>query len=414
MIIARKALASIFTWVPPAPLPLCLETAMIQLKGMLTRLSTRFLYIPISTYRSATMTAFPNLLSRGTMGRLEVRNRVFMAPLTRNRAQSNGIPKPLAIAYYGQRASAGLIVTEATQIDPGGKGYLDTPGIHRDDQALAWGQVAEAVHQQGGLIIMQLWHVGRISHLSLLPPGVSPVAPSAIPANSQTFTANGFEPVSPPRALTLAEVEAMVDKYVTAAKLAIEAGMDGVEIHGANGYLINQFIATNTNQRTDHYGGSVENRARFLLQVLDAVAEAIGGDRVGVRLSPTGKFNDIDDQAVRENYTYVYDQIGDRNLAYLHVVERFPGIPSSPEDEALLKELRQSFRGNYIANGGYDPLSAEAVIAEGAFAVAFGRPFIANPDLPERIANGVDLAEPDPSTFYGGDEKGYIDYPRAT
>jgi N-ethylmaleimide reductase len=360
------------------------------------------------------MTAFPNLLNRGTMGRLEVKNRVFMAPLTRNRAQANGIPKPMAATYYAQRASAGLIVTEATQIDPVGKGYLDTPGIHTDDQAAAWAQVVEAVHQLGGLMVMQLWHVGRISHLSLLPPGTSPVAPSAIPANTQTFTEKGFEPVSPPRALTLAEVEAMVGKYAAAAKLAIQTGMDGVEIHGANGYLINQFIATNTNQRTDQYGGTVENRARLLLQVIDAVAEAIGGDCVGVRLSPTGKFNDIDDQAVRENYTYLYDQIGDRNLAYLHVVERFPGIPSSAEDEALIQDLRQRFRGNYIANGGYDPFTAEAVIADGAFAVAFGRPFIANPDLPERIARDMDLAEPDGSTFYGGDEKGYIDYPRAT
>lgn len=360
------------------------------------------------------MSQFSKIFQSGQLGDIQVKNRVFMAPLTRNRAQSDGTPKDMAIEYYKQRASAGLIVSEATQIDPMAKGYLDTPGIHNGDQAAVWQKITDAVHKKGGKMYCQLWHVGRISHTSLLPNGQVPLAPSAIAAKTQTFTAKGFQDVSMPRSISVSEIKEIVDQYVSAAKLAMTSGFDGVEVHSANGYLLNQFIATNSNLRTDEYGGSVENRARFLLEVIDAVTANLGAGRVGVRLSPTGKFNDVNDTQVKENYTYIFSELAKRKLSYLHVVESFPGSQSTTEEENLVKSLRASFNGNYIANGGYDGEQAEKVISEGAFAVAFGRPFISNPDLPERLKQGVALTEADQSTFYGGDEKGYTDYVRKT
>ncbi len=358
------------------------------------------------------MKNYPKIFEAGKMGEVKVKNRIFMAPMTRNRADSYGIPKEMAVEYYSQRASAGLIVTEATQIDPIGKGYFNTPGIYNGDQAAMWAKIAEGVHKNDGLIFMQLWHVGRISHNSLLPEGEVPVAPSAITANAQTFTAMGFEDVSTPRELSVPEIKSLVSKYVFAAKLAMDAGLDGVELHGANGYLLNQFISTNTNHRRDEYGGNVENRARFLLEVVDALAKEIGAGRVGVRLSPIGKFNDIDDSSAGENYSYIYDELGRRNLSYLHVVEQFPGVDNTDSEIQLVNDLRERFVGNYISNGNYNPESAEQAVGKGAFAVAFGRPFISNPDLPERIKAGVALTEPDQATFYGGKEKGYTDYPK--
>ena len=358
------------------------------------------------------MSQIEALLQPVSLGALKLSNRVLMAPLTRNRAHPNGVPQDMAIEYYRQRASAGLIITEATQISPLGKGYLNTPGIYNDAQAMVWKKIVETVHKEGGRIVLQLWHVGRISHVSLLPNGEPPVAPSAIAAKSQTFTANGFENTSEPRALSVQDIQSTIADYVKAAKLAREIGFDGVEVHGANGYLINQFLATNSNQRTDEYGGSPEARARFLLEVVDAVSKAIGADRTGLRLSPTGKFNDIQDEQARETYTYAIKELNKRKLAYLHFVERFPGFPVDQDDEALLNDLRNLWEGAYIANGDFDRDRGEVYVKEGrADAIAYGRPFIANPDLPERFAKGASLNEADQNTFYGGDEHGYTDYP---
>lgn len=351
------------------------------------------------------------LFEKGMLGNIEVKNRVFMAPLTRCRAHPDGTPHKMAIKYYAQRASAGLIIAEATQINASGKGYVNTPGIHNMKHAEAWKKVTYAVHEKGGKIVLQLWHVGRISHNSHLAEGQVPLAPSAIRANATTSTATGSEAVSEPKAMSLDEINTTIGDYVRAAKLAISAGFDGVEVHGANGYLLNQFIATNSNVRDDKYGGSPENRARLLLEVVDAVTDAVGSSKVGVRLSPTGKFNDINDEQAEETYTHLYSELDKRELAYLHVVERFPGYEIAGEHETLLSKLKLSYSGNFIGNGGYDKASASKAVDDGVFAVAFGRPFIANPDLPERLENGVELAEADQDTIYGGDEKGYSDYP---
>lgn len=351
------------------------------------------------------------LFEKGTLGNIEVNNRVFMAPLTRNRAHPDGTPHEMAIKYYAQRAGAGLIVSEATQVSPQGKGYINTPGIYNLKHVNAWKQVTDAVHKNGGKIVLQLWHVGRIGHYSLLADGETPVAPSAIKANANTVTENGGQPVSEPRALSLEEIKSTVTDFVRGAKLAIDAGFDGVEIHGANGYLFNQFLSTNTNIREDEYGGSPENRARALLEVVDAVSNEIGSAKVGVRVSPTGAFNDIHDEQADETYSYLYAKLDQRKLAYLHVAERFPGADISNEDEILLNKLRLSYSGNYIGNGGYEKLSAVKAVDDGAFAVAFGRPFIANPDFPKRLASNAELAEVNQDTIYGGDEKGYSDYP---
>lgn len=355
------------------------------------------------------------LFENGTLGDIEVKNRVFMAPLTRNRAHSDGTPHKMAVKYYTQRASAGLIVTEGAQISPQGQGYINTPGIYNEKQKDAWAKINRSVHAEGGKMVVQLWHVGRISHTSLLPGGAQPVAPSAIQANAYTFTENGTENgtenASPPNALTLEGIKGVVAEYVNAARVAMEAGFDGVEVHAANGYLLNQFISARTNVREDKYGGSPENRARLLLEVVDAVSAEIGRGRVGVRVSPTGKFNDFDDTDAEANYTYIYKELGSRDLAYLHVVESSPGHPVSDAEHELLSALRSSFTGNYIANGNYDKASATDVLDEGNFAVSIGRPFIANPDFVARLRDNAALNEVDSETLYGGDEKGYSDYP---
>lgn len=350
------------------------------------------------------------LFKPGKLGEIDVKNRIFMAPLTRNRADPDGTPYELAAKYYAQRASAGLIISEASQISPLGKGYINTPGIYAPKHIAAWKEITDAVHAEGGKIVLQLWHVGRISHDTLLPEGEVPVAPSAVRADAQTVTVDGQTSVSVPRELAVAEIETIVADFAKAARAASDAGFDGVEVHGANGYLLNQFIATNTNQRTDAYGGSPEKRARLVLDVIDAVSNEVGRGRVGVRLSPTGTFNDIHDSEANVTYGYLFAQIEKRDLAFLHVVEAFPGFEPSGEDRDLIAGLRHAFSGNYIANGGYDKDTALEAIEKGIAAISFGRMFISNPDLPERLRVGAELAEVNQETLYGGDGTGYIDY----
>ncbi|WP_349998231.1 alkene reductase [Stenotrophomonas lacuserhaii] len=352
------------------------------------------------------------LFSATRLGAIAIANRVVMAPLTRNRALPDRVPTPLAVEYYGQRAGAGLIIAEATQISPLGQGYLDTPGIYSSAQVQGWKAVTDEVHARGGKIVLQLWHVGRISHTSLLPEGEVPVAPSAIRADAKTFTANGFEDVSTPRALALDEIPALIEDYRKAAHNAIEAGFDGVEVHAANGYLIDQFLRDGSNKREDAYGGSIENRTRLLFEVVSAVAGTIGAARTGVRLSPTtpaGDAHDSDPQPLFERAVERLDDI--EGLAFVHVIEGSTGgdRDNIPFDYAA---LRSRFGGAWIANNGYDKTRAEAALASGyADAVAFGRAFIANPDLVERLRRDAPLAEIDQATLYGGGAKGYTDYP---
>jgi N-ethylmaleimide reductase len=343
------------------------------------------------------------------LGDMTLSNRVFMAPLTRNRATPSGVPGPWASTYYSQRASAGLIVTEATQISPMGKGYINTPGIHSEEQISGWKTVVEAVHRSGGRIFLQLWHVGRISHGSLLPGNTSPVAPSAIRARAQTFVDTGFVDVSPPRALSLAEVRSTIEDYGRAAANAKAAGFDGVELHGANGYLIDQFLRSSSNARTDTYGGSAANRVRFLGEVVDAVLGVWEGARVGVRISPVGTFNDMGDTNPEETFARVVDVLNGHQLGYLHVVE--DPIPADLKAD-FFGRLRSAWKGIYVANGGYDAERGERAVSDGsADAVAYGRLFLTNPDLPTRLSRRGPLNVPDIKSFYGGDERGYIDYP---
>lgn len=348
-----------------------------------------------------------------TLGDLQLKNRVFMAPLTRNRATPDGVPGPWASTYYSQRASAGLIVTEATQISPMGKGYVNTPGIHSAQQIAGWKSVIDAVHQSGGRIFLQLWHVGRISHSSLLPNHASPLAPSAIRANSQTVTATGFVDVSEPRAMTLPDIRQTIEDFRKAAANAKAAGLDGVEIHAANGYLVDQFLQTKSNIRTDDYGGAASNRVRFLREVVDAVLSVWEAPRVGVRISPFGTFNDMGDENPEQTYSHVVDVLNGLGLGYLHVVEAAPGeAPANKRMSDLFNHLRATWNGVYIANGGYDAARGErAVSSQAADAVAYGRLFLANPDLPKRLQFGGPLNAQDPTSFYGGTELGYVDYP---
>ncbi len=343
------------------------------------------------------------------LGDMRLSNRMFMAPLTRNRATPRGVPGPWASTYYSQRASAGLIVTEATQISPMGKGYINTPGIHSEEQIAGWKSVVDAVHRSGGRIVLQLWHVGRISHSSLLPGNASPVAPSAIRARAQTVIATGFVDVSEPRALSLTEIRQTIEDYGRAASNAKAAGFDGVEIHAANGYLIDQFLKSQSNVRTDTYGGSVANRARFLGEVVEAVLNVWDPGRVGVRISPLGTFNDMGDANPEETFARVVDVLNGHRPGYLHVVE--DTIPVDQKAD-FFGRLRTAWKGIYVANGGYDAERGERAVADGsADAVAYGRLFLANPDLPARLSRRGPLNLPDTNSFYGGDERGYIDYP---
>jgi len=348
-----------------------------------------------------------------TMGKLQLKNRVFMAPLTRNRARPDGVPGSMAAVYYSQRASAGLIVTEATQISPMGKGYVNTPGIHADEQVAEWKKIVAAVHQAGGRIFLQLWHVGRISHSSLLPDNVAPLAPSAIRAKSQTVTASGFVDVSTPRAMTAADILQTIGDFRKAAANAHLAGFDGVEIHAANGYLIDQFLQSKSNARTDDYGGTTAKRVRFLREVVEAVLDVWESTRVGVRISPGGTFNDMEDEDPEQTFSQVVDMLNGFRLGYLHVVEPAPEeTPAREQLTTLFKYLRGAWKGIYIVNGGYDAARGELAVSSGdADAVAYGRLFLANPDLPKRLSHRAPLNAPDPKTFYGGTAAGYIDYP---
>jgi N-ethylmaleimide reductase len=355
--------------------------------------------------------AVADLFTPVRLGRHELANRIVMAPLTRNRAGAGNVPQAMHAEYYAQRASAGLIVTEATQVSPQGVGYPGTPGIHTPEQIAAWRRVTDAVHDEGGRVFLQIWHVGRISHPSLQRDHALPVAPSAIRPAGDAFTATGPQRFVTPRALTRDEIPGIVASFRMGAVNAIEAGFDGVEIHGANGYLLDQFLRDGSNRRTDRYGGSIENRARLLLEVVDAAADAIGADRVAVRLSPINGFNSMTDSDPDATFGYVARQLSARGLAYLHVVETdFAGATEKRRYDR--DALRTAYRGTYIANGGYDHARAlDAIRTDAADLVSFGAPYVANPDLVERFALGAPLNAPDPATFYGGDERGYIDYP---
>ena len=350
------------------------------------------------------------LFSSVEVGPLRLPNRVVMAPLTRSRAGAGNVPTQLSVLYYAQRAGAGLIIAEATQIVPEGQGYISTPGIHSREQIEGWKCVTKAVHVVGGHIVLQLWHVGRISHPSFQPGGALPVAPSAIRPKVQAFTAKGFEPIPTPRALEASEIPGIVEKYAQAAQNALEAGFDGVEVHAANGYLIDQFLRDQTNKRTDRYGGSIENRSRFLLEVVDAVSAVAGAERTGVRISPQNGQNDISDTNPQVLFDYVAEHLSRRDLAYLHIIEGDTGgLPVPPFDYAKLKRL---FGGIVIANNGFDKARANEAISEGrADLVAFGKPFISNPDLVIRLLLDAPLMPANRETFYGGSEQGYTDYP---
>ena len=352
-----------------------------------------------------------DLFSPVKLGAISLSNRMVMAPLTRNRAGEGGVPQAINATYYAQRASAGLIISEATPISTMAHGYPALPGIYNDAQVAGWKKVTDAVHAKGGKIVIQLWHVGRISHPSLLPNNALPVAPSAIKPAGKAFTYQGLVDYVEPRALEVNELAGIVADYVHATQYALAAGFDGVEVHAANGYLLDQFLRDGSNQRTDNYGGSVENRARLLMEVTKAVVAVAGADKVGVRLSPVNPFNDMKDSNPQALFNYVTESLNQFNLAYLHVVEGgiHGGGIADPFDFDAMRKL---FKGAYIANLSYDKVRGNAVIASGhADAVAYGVPFIANPDLVERFKADTPLNEADASTFYGGTEKGYTDYP---
>ena len=351
------------------------------------------------------MSKLPPLFEPFELGPITLGNRLVMAPLTRNRAGAGDVPHALNAEYYAQRADAGLIITEGSQISPEGKGYPGTPGIYSPEQVAGWRLVTDAVHRKGGRIFLQLWHVGRISHPSLQPDGQLPVAPSALKPAGNAMTAQGFVPFVEPRALALDEIPGIIATYRQAAINAKEAGFDGVEVHGANGYLLDQFLRDGTNKREDAYGGSVENRARLLLEVVGVVSTVFGAARVGVRLSPINPFNDIQDSDPQATFDYVATQLGSRGLAYLHVFQ----AGTEPFD---WQRLRKAFGGTFVVNGGYDRAKAEAALEIGAASlVALGVPFLANPDLVERLKRNAPLNAPDPATFYVGGPKGYTDYP---
>lgn len=354
-----------------------------------------------------------DLFSPVRLGPYTLANRIVMAPLTRSRAQSGDVPSPLAAEYYGQRASAGLIVSEATQISPQGKGYAFTPGIYSAAQVEGWRRVTEAVHGKRGRIFLQLWHVGRISHPSLQPGGGLPVAPSAVAPQGKAFTATGFEPFVTPRALDTEEIPGIVEDYRKAARNALDAGFDGVEVHAANGYLLEQFLRDSINRRTDRYGGSRENRARLLLEATEAVVSVWGAERVGLRLSPVSPANDLGpDSDPQATYSHVVEALNGLGLVYLHVVEGATQGPREVPNGFDLQVLRRLFKGTYIANNGYDlALAREARRRNLADLIAFGRYFIANPDLVERLRRSAPLNELDRTTLYGGGAKGYTDYP---
>lgn len=361
--------------------------------------------------------AFETLFTPHQLGSLSIPNRVIMAPLTRSRTPDS-VPGKMQEAYYGQRAGAGLIISEATNISPTARGYVYTPGIWTDAQEAGWKGVVEAVHAKGGRIALQLWHVGRVSHEMVQPDGQQPVAPSALKGEgAQCFVefedgTAGQHPTSTPRALETDEIPGIVEDYRQAAERAKRAGFDMIEVHAANAYLLNQFLATGTNKRTDQYGGSLENRARFPLEVVDAVIDVYGADRVGIRMTPFIELFGLTDDEPEAMAFYMAEQLSKRGLAYLHLNEPNWAGGDITFPVGFREQMRERFSGSLIYCGNYDAAHAEARIGDNtADAVAFGRPYIANPDLPERFRVNATLTEPNHETFYGGDEKGYTDYP---
>ncbi len=352
-----------------------------------------------------------NLFSPITVGPYNLSNRIFMAPMTRNRAPET-VPNSLMKTYYSQRAKAGLIISEGTQISSQAIGYPGTPGIHTNEQVAGWKKVTAAVHEHDGHIFCQLWHVGRISHPKLQPEDKLPIAPSAIKPEGEAMTLEGPRPFVTPQALTIEGINDILSDYAYAAQCALDAGFDGVEIHAANGYLIDQFLRDGSNQREDNYGGSFENRSRLLLEVIERVSKVWGSNRVGVRISPLQPFNDMKDSAPEALFTYLVKQLNTVGLAYLHVTEMGSELPGAAGPVFDLKKLRALFDGVYITNSGYNKDRGNKAIEKNtADAVAFGIPFIANPDLVKRYEIDAKLNEADPSSFYGGADNGYTDYP---
>lgn len=355
----------------------------------------------------------PDLFTPLQFGPFTTPNRIFLAPLTRCRAEAGNVPGDLAAEYYRQRATAGLLISEATSVSPNGFGYPNTPGIFTDAQVEGWKKATGAVHAAGSRIFLQLWHVGRISHPSYQPGQALPIAPSAIRPRGQVFTGTAMADFVTPRALESSEIPGIIEEYVHGARLAKLAGFDGVEIHNANGYLLDQFLRDGTNKRTDSYGGSVANRARLTLEVTRAVAEVWGADRVGIRLSPGGVFNDMRDSNPLETFGYVLRELSPMNLAYAHVTcVTAQDIAHGATAGVGPKELRSNYKGRMVTAGGFDLASGNQALKEGwADAIAFGVSFLANPDLPERFKRGAPLNVPDESTFYAPGPKGYTDYP---
>lgn len=346
----------------------------------------------------------PTLFDPLRVGNMELNNRIIMAPMTRSRANDEGIQPPFAAEYYGQRVSAGLIITEATNISPMAKGYVRTPGIYTEAQIQSWRPITDSIHARGGKIFLQLFHTGRIALPDLLPNRTQPVAPSAVKAKGQNYTDEGMKEFVMPREITTDEIAQVVRDFASAARNAITAGFDGVELHSASGYIVQQFLTTNANLRSDEYGGSIENRARFLFEVLDAMIAAIGSERVGVKFSPRIPFNDIEEADADVVYPYVLDRLSDLKMAYVHVVDT--------TGEGWHAKLRSVYQGVYFAGAGFTKESGEALLEQGgADAIVYGTKLLANPDLPERFRRNAPLNEPDQSTFYVPGEHGYIDYP---
>lgn len=352
-----------------------------------------------------------NLFSPIKIGTYALKNRIFMAPMTRCRSSENNVPNDMMAAYYAQRASAGLIISEATQISTLGIGYPFTPGIHTQEQIQGWKKVTKAVHDKDTKMFLQLWHVGRISH-SAYHKGKLPVAPSAIKPAGKIYTYEGMKEFEVPKALSVDEIKEIVIEYAQGAKNAMEAGFDGVEIHGANGYLLDQFLRDGTNVREDEYGSNIKNRSRFLFDVIKAISNEIGSDKIGVRLSPSGTFNDMSDSNPKEHFTYVCEKLNDFGLAYLHIIDALEGDIRHGANVVELSVLRDAYKGVLIANGAYDKERGNAAIKNNlADAVAFASLFLANPDLPERFKTDAALNKADSTTFYTQDKKGYTDYP---
>jgi N-ethylmaleimide reductase len=357
---------------------------------------------------SATATLFDSY----RLGDLTLPNRIVMAPLTRNRAAPGKVPTPLMAEYYAQRASAGLIITEATQVSDTAQGYQDTPGCYTPEQVAGWRRVTDAVHAKGGRIFVQLWHVGRVSVRGLQPGGADPLAPSAVQAKTKTYFNNGFVDVDAPRALDISEIPGIVDDFRKAAANAIKAGFDGVEIHGANGYLIDQFLRDGANKRTDSYGGSIENRTRFMKEVMEAVIGEIGASRTGIRISPVTPASDMSDSNPQPLFEHVVDVLDALSPTYIHMIEGATGGPRDIAPDFDFEALHKRFRGTWMVNNGYDrALAVEAVATGKADLVAFGKPFVSSPDAVERLKRDVGFNELDRDHLYGGGAQGYTDYP---